>query len=169
MKKDGSVTASRGRSNLIFLLSTAYCLLSTVFLGCATTSYNGRSGDSTQIPSLEPAALLKFSDIPIPSSLAFVSQDSYVFQGDNFRAGLLKYAGKGTGDQVVVFFKEQMPLYNWHLINIVEYGRRMLSFEKDQETCVITIDDKGNKSDIALSIAPKSQGVSLRKIEKPVK
>jgi hypothetical protein len=40
----------------------------------------------------------------------------------------------------------------------------MLSFEKEDETCIITIDEKGNNAGITVSVAPKSQ-FSARKAE----
>lgn len=149
------------KSNLISL-----SLCSLVLSACVTIP--PKSSDPTQTPMLEPAALLKFSDIPVPANFALSPEESYSFQSAGFRAGLLKYKGKASGEQAVVFFKEQMPLYNWHLINIVEHDRRMLSFEKDQETCIITIDEKGQKALITVSIAPKPQA-AYRKTDKPVK
>lgn len=104
----------------------------------------------------------------MPSSFVLLIEDSYTFQGAGFRAGLLKYRGKASGEQVVAFFKEQMPLYNWYLINIVEHGRRMLSFDKEQEACIITIDEKGKNSEVTVSIAPKSHP-PYRKSDKPIK
>lgn len=142
------------------------CLL--LLLGCST-SYSHKA-DPAQMTPIEPAALLKFQDIPIPSGFVFIPANSYAFQSIGFRAGLLTYKGKATGEQTLVFFKEQMPLYNWHLVNIVEHSLRMLSFEKEQETCIITIVDKGSRSEITLSVAPKSQGSSpSRRAEKPIK
>lgn len=157
------------KQNKLFFIFI-YLLSSIVYLsllsGCTTTST--RKSDPTQIPALEPAALLKFLDIPTPSAFRFVPEESYAFQSTDFRAGLLRYQGKASGDQTVIFFKEQMPMYNWHLNNIVEHGRRMLSFEKEQEACIITIDEKAGKSDITISIAPKSQA-PLRKGDRPIK
>ena len=149
------------------LLVTIYCLF--LLTGCATTA--AKSSDPTQVPALEPAALLKFSDLPVPAVFKFVPEESYAFQTAGFRAGLLKYNGKATGEQTVVFFKEQMPLYNWQLLNIVEHGRRMISFEKENETCIITIDEKANKAGITVSVAPKSQFSPRKPTEggKPIK
>jgi len=112
--------------------------------------------------------MLKMQDVPVPAGFVFVPEESYAFQSTNFRAGLLRYKGKGGGDQVIVFFKEQMPMYGWNLVNIVEYERRLLSFEKDQETCIIIVEGKDNRSVITVSIAPKSQA-SPRKTDKPIK
>ncbi len=140
------------------------CILFYIFcfplLGGCTTTSSQKTSTSTQAVSLEPAAMLKFADIPIPSGFRFMNTESYAFQSANFRAGLLRYIGKASGEQSVIFFKEQMPLYNWRMVNIIEYGRRMLSFEKEQESCIISIEDKGGKSEITISIAPKSQTVA---------
>lgn len=155
------------KRKLFYPLFFLFFVLCPLFLSACATS-QGRSSDPTQVPALEPAAMLKLADIPVPAGFVFVPEESYAFQSANFRAGLLKYRGKALGDQVVVFFKEQMPMYNWNLVNIVEYGRRMLSFEKEQETCIITIDGKDNRYDIAVSIAPKSQAAT-RKTDKPIK
>lgn len=152
----------------IYIYLFVICLISFNFLGCTTTSSSIKS-DPTQIPTLEPAALLKFPDIPIPSTFKFIPEESYAFESSGFRAGLLKYHGKSAGDQVVSFFKEQMPMYNWHVVNIVEYGRRQLNFEKDQETCLVIVEVKGKKTDILISVAPKSQVAAPRKSDRPIK
>ena len=151
-----------------------FCFLFSIFCslflsGCATSSPMSKS-DPTQVPALEPAAMLKLNDIPVPANFVFVPEDSYAFQSSNFRAGLLRYRGKALGDQTVTFFKEQMAMYNWHLVNIVEYGRRMLTFEKEEESCVITIDGKDNRLELAISVGPKSQApAASRRNEKTIK
>ena len=146
-----------------FVMS-AVCLM--LLSACVSTP--SRGSDPTQVSSLEPAAMLKMQDVPVPAGFVFVPEESYAFQSTNFRAGLLRYKGKGGGDQVIVFFKEQMPMYGWNLVNIVEYERRLLSFEKDQEACIITVEGKDNRLVITVSIAPKSQA-SPRKTDKPIK
>lgn len=148
--------------------SSLLCVLILVSSLSGCVSAPSRRSDPTQVPSLEPAAMLKMQDVPVPAGFVFAPEESYAFQSTNFRAGLLRYKGKGAGDQVIVFFKEQMPMYGWNLVNIVEYERRLLSFEKDQETCIITVEGKDNRSVITVSIAPKSQA-SPRKTDKPIK
>ena len=151
---------------LAAFLASLNCLL--VLSGCISAS-SAKSQDPAQIQSLEPAALLKFPDLPVPSSFRIIPEESYAFQSTNFRACLLKYRGNAKGEQTVNFFKEQMPMYNWHLVNIVEYGSRQLNLEKEQETCIITINEKGNKSIVVISVAPKSQIAPSRKTDKPIK
>jgi len=106
--------------------------------------------------ALEVATLLKFDDVPVPAGFKFLPTDSFAFQNDIFRVALLRYTGKGSAEQVVKFYKDQMPLYRWECINKVEYGIRTLNFQRSDETCTIIIDTKGSKSNISISVAPKA-------------
>ncbi len=145
---------------LIFL-SVICFLLTAALTGCSTTS-NSR---------IEPQAILKFTDVPIPVGLKTLSSASYSFESSGVRVGVLKYQGKANIDQIINFYKEQMPMYNWNLINIIEYGQRLLNFERENETCIIAIQQAGFWDEDALvtiSLGPKSQ-ISTKKAKIPVK
>ena len=137
-----------------------------VFTGCAGMSKKEKDLGTAQL--LEPQAALKFSDVPVPIGFKALPQESYSFENSGMRVGLLKYQGKANPDQVVNFYKEQMSMYNWNLVNIIEYGQRLLNFERDNESCIVTLLPKGNNVTITISLGPKSQTVS-KKAEKPVK
>ena len=147
-------------AKLVFL-STICCLLTIALTGCSTTS-NSR---------IEPQAVLKFTDVPIPVGLKPLSAAPYSFESSGVRVGVLKYQGKANIDQVINFYKEQMPMYNWNLVNIVEYGQRLMNFERENETCIITLQPAGFWNEDALvtiSLGPKSQS-SVKKAKTPVK
>lgn len=147
-------------TKLVFLSTICY-LLTTVLTGCSTTSGS----------RMEPQAILKFADLPIPTGLKSLPQVSYSFQNAGVRVAVLKYQGKANIDQVINFYKEQMPMYNWNLINIIEYGQRLLNFERENETCIITIQAAGFWNEDALvtiSLGPKSQSLT-KKSKSPVK
>jgi len=148
-----------------FLLPSIFYLLTTVLIGCSTLSDNK---GATNPSLLEPQAILKFSDIPIPAGLKRLPDQSYSFESSGVRVGVLKYRGKNNPDQIVNFYKEQMPMYNWNLVNIVEYGQRLLNFERDNETCIITMEPKWNSIILTVSLGPKSQSVP-KKAKSPVK
>jgi hypothetical protein len=144
-----------------FFLTLTCCLLTTALLGCATIS-------DTQ---LEPQKIIKFSDLPIPAGLKSLPQISYSFENAGIRVAVLKYQGKANVDQVINFYKEQMPMYNWNLINIIEYGQRLLNFERENETCIITVQVAGFWNEDALvtiSLGPKSQSLA-KKARTPIK
>lgn len=146
-------------------LITICCLLTTLLVGCNTTS----NRDSSVPESLSAQAILKFSDIPVPVGLKNLPEQSYSFESSGVRVGVLKYQGKNKADQIVNFYKEQMPMYNWNLVNVVEYGQRLMNFERENETCIITLQPKdwGNTT-LIISLGPKSQNAAKR-AKSPVK
>lgn len=131
------------------------CLCVFIFLGCASTSKDTQAGPAM----LESQALLKFSDVPVPVGFKAVPQGSYSFESSGVRVGVMKYQGKAAPEQVVNFYKEQMPMYNWFLLNAIEYGDRILNFDRENETCIINLSPKGNSLFITISLGPKSQAL----------
>jgi hypothetical protein len=143
-------------------LFTACFLITSGLTGCKTISADSR---------LEPQTLLKFSDLPIPVGLKPLPQVSYAFENAGSRVAVLKYQGRANIDQLISFFKEQMPMYNWSLVNIIEYGQRLLNFEKEDETCIITIQVAGfwnEEAMVTISLGPKSKGLT-KKSREPIK
>ena len=84
------------------------------------------------------------------------------------RVGLLKYKGKAQAQQVVNFYREQMPMYNWSLLNVIEYGQCILNFDREQESCIINMLVKGKSITLTISVGPKSQ-FPKKSSNKPVK
>ncbi|MDI6758507.1 MAG: hypothetical protein QMD94_02380 [Candidatus Omnitrophota bacterium] len=146
----------------ILLMFLYFCVFA--LFGCATTSSKDTSKQSAL---LEPQSILKFSDIPIPAGFKPLNEKSYSFETSGVRVGVLKYQGKANPDQVVNFYKEQMPIYNWILLNIIEYGNRLLNFDRENETCIIDLATKGNNITLTISLGPKP--LSLKKTSKPLK
>lgn len=134
-------------------------------LGCASSS--GRK-DANSLAMLEPQAVLKFSDVPVPSTFKLLPKDSYTFENSGVRVAVLKYCGKVNPDLLVNFYREQMPMYNWNLLNVIEYGDRLMNFERDNETCIIEMAIKGENVTMTISLGPKSS-VSPKKSKTPVK
>jgi len=147
-----------------YILTITLCLFMVVLCGCAGIT----NKDEGQQAMLEPQAVLKFNDIPVPAGFKADLKDSYSFESNGLRVGLLKYTGSASPDQVVNFYKEQMLMYNWNLLNIVEYGQRLLNFDRETETCVITLMPRGSGSEITIALGPKSQQMP-KKSSKPFK
>jgi len=132
-------------------------ILGLIFIatGCATTS-NSNSSSSMQAGSISVASILKFEDVPVPSGFKLVDNESFTFQNDNMRVGLLKYTGRPDANVVVNFYKEQMPMYNWDMLNVIEYGQKIMNFQRADQTCIITIQPLSTRTLIAIAVAPKS-------------
>jgi hypothetical protein len=144
-------------------------VIACVLLMSAVTGCVSMQGGSDQ--ALGIANTLRFSDIPVPAGFNLIPQQSYSFENAGIRVALLKYKGRGTLDQVLNFYKEQMPLSKWSLLNISEFGQRMLNFERESETCIITMQSQfGGSTLISLSVGPKSSGMRNKKLpDEPLK
>jgi len=125
-------------------------------VGCATIGSGSSSSSSGVQSSNGLAKILKFDDVPIPVGFRLIDNESFTFQNDQMRVGLLKYAGMPDADRVVSFYKEQMPLYNWDLINVIEYGQRVMNFERSDQTCIVTIQPASTRTVISIAVAPKA-------------
>lgn len=131
--------------------------------GCATPDYKGSPAASDIEKNLAVASTLRFDDVPVPSGFIPISDGSFIFQSESLRAGVLKYSGKSSPEAVMLFYKEQMPLYNWQLINLIEYGKKQLNYEKTAQSCIITIEGTKSKSTLIISVGPKSERTKVIK------
>ena len=129
--------------------------IGVLWLGTGCVSTTSSSQQVTAMPSLQTATLLKFPDVPVPVGFQLVDNESFAFQNTMMRVGLLKYTGRPTIDRVVQFYREQMPLHQWVLLNLLEYEARILNFDKADETCIITIGKRGDRTQVTIAVAPK--------------
>jgi hypothetical protein len=129
-------------------------LFSVVFIvflisGCA--GFNKKKDEKTDntvarsVDAEDPYAAekLKFDDIPIPEKFVINLKESFVFRNDYTRVGIVKYEGPGDINTITAFFKKQMPLFNWELINSIEYRKSIISFLKQSQSCVIIVEQLG--------------------------
>ena len=147
------------------LIASIFFVSFLLISGCAGLEKK----DAASPALLEPQATVKFTDVPVPSGFKFLPKSSYSFEAQGVRVGMLRYQGKANPDQIVAFYKDQMAMYNWILLNIIEYGQRQLNFERDTETCVIILEPKGvGNILISIALGPKGQ-IMPKKATKPVK
>ncbi len=146
----------------------SFMLLSFVLSisGCASTL--SKENITKNDALLEPSALVKFIDIPVPAGFKIIPLDSYSFETAGVRVGVLRYQGKAKPEQAVNFYKEQMPMHNWNLLNVIQYGEMLLNFDRETETCIIQLIPRGNNMTISISLGPKSQ-ISPKKAKEPIK
>lgn len=104
---------------------------------------------------LSPSYAAKIADIPVPRDFKLLPKESYSFESGAIRVAVLKYRGRATLDMAVRFYKEQMPLADWTLLNIIEYENCLLNFERDDETCIIDISPRMSGVQVTISLGPK--------------
>jgi len=148
------------KQSLIIVL----CVLLLSTTGCASLS---RKDVGTQSNLLEPSMSARFTDIPAPARFKFIPKESYAFESSGVRVGVLKYRGRATADQVLNFYKEQMPMNSWMLLNIIEYNQRIMNFEKNNESCIVTLLPSGSSVTVTVYIGPISQ--YPKKASRPLK
>ena len=138
----------RKESAIIFIL------LVMLISGCATGGSRGNTSGETA-RSLDVSMALKFEDVPVPSGFKVIPKDTFVFSNEVLRVGILKYTGRANADQVVMFYQDQMPLYNWRLLNVLEYERRIMNFDRDDQTCIIVVEPTKMSTHVTITVAPK--------------
>ena len=142
------------------LLLSSFLIVLFVSSGCASTGSSGRTDGSAR--ELGVASALKFEDVPVPAGFRIVTDQSFSFQNELTRVGILRYAGRANAQRVIQFYKDQMPLYNWQFVNMIEYDRSLLNFEKTDQTCTITVEAGVTKTILAIAVAPRGNPVSAR-------
>jgi hypothetical protein len=138
------------------------CVVSSI-TGCAgvPTRRVNESGDVVRVEKpLAVSSTLRFEDAPVPAGFNIIRDQSFVYQDSSIRLGLLRYAGRAKASQVISFFRAQMPLYNWNIINMVEFGTLTMNFTKADENCVIVIEPLTTKTLVDIIISPRSGSVS---------
>jgi len=108
-------------------------------LGCGEK----RETAATAAPSVNP----RLPDVPVPAGFTFRADDSNARIVGQFRFVRHVYEGGTNVRQVADFYRRSMPTLGWKMVeeNLVS-GRQRLLFEKENDTCHISVwDDWGTK------------------------
>ena len=153
MKMHGGV-ASKGRL-LILMLS----ILLLVGAGCAAWKKSQDTSEETGEKKSEvkgPAPVYyDFVDILIPAELSLVKKSSFVYSTPSFTAGVLVFEGYVQGESLVNFFTTNMPKDGWTLKSSFRYRRVILSFEKNERSCLVTVAEFPLKTRVEIWVAPQ--------------
>jgi len=133
--------------------------------GCGTMSMplrrDAESGEPVRIErQLGVSTNLRFDDVPTPDGFNIIRDQSFIFQDASTRVGLLRYSGRATVTQIVAFYKTQMALYNWDLMNMLEHANITMNFTKGDENCIVTLEPLATKTLLNIVLAPKKGTLS---------
>lgn len=130
--------------------------------GCAASSWRLLPvAPTTPVPAVAP--IVQFADVPVPPTFAFIKEESFRFEHEALRVGLLKYLGRESMEEVALFYRERMPQGGWFVVNELAHDRHILSFEKPDATCTVTIENQGVDTRLSVAIAPRHQEESKDK------
>lgn len=105
-------------------------------MGCA----GPRTGGDSQ--TLRASATPYEVDIPLPTGFRLVDQSSEDWSGGRLRYLRHRYVGRADKYAVRRFYRDQMPLARWTPRGNGNVGGRVVMwFEREAESCTITIED----------------------------
>ncbi len=140
---------------LVLMLS----ILLLVGAGCAAMKKSQDTSEETGEKKSEvkgPAPVYyDFVDVLIPAELSLVKKSSFVYSTPSFSAGVLVFEGYVQGDSLVNFFTTNMPKDGWTLKSSFRYRRVILSFEKDERSCLVTVAEFPLKTRVEIWVAPQ--------------
>ena len=83
---------------------------------------------------------LQFDDLPVPQGLEHDPERSFAYRHGNTRSALMRYSGNVSADDVVDFYRRELPRYQWELGMVLgEREERKIQFEKGSEVCEISV------------------------------
>ena len=94
------------------------------------------------------------ADVPVPTGFAFKSYGSYIFDG-NYRVARLLYRGTPHVEEVIHYFKEQMPQSRWMFVRDSGVDGRVLTFHNDSEELELTLDRQSGMTALQIDIKPR--------------
>ncbi len=80
------------------------------------------------------------NNIPVYPTLSYDTQDSFVYESVSVNAAVIVLKGKGKLNDVVSFYKENMPKYGWQLLSMFVYDNKAtMLFDSMESSCAIEI------------------------------
>ncbi|WP_027370585.1 hypothetical protein [Desulfovermiculus halophilus] len=122
---------------------TAIVLACLGAFGCSALSSSQSSPQGATLSgnaTLEtPAPAYEFTDVRIPGEMKLQSDDSFIMQTPQVKAGALVYTGWVDPTSLSSFYLREMPEAGWSPLSYFKYGHHLMVFEKPEKVCVIRI------------------------------
>jgi hypothetical protein len=146
-----------GKLGWVWALAAGACLVA----GCPGPNAgapNG-SGNGALVDSTELAAQARppIPDVPMPVDFRYVEDRSYSWAAPGARTIVHVYHGPKDKFAVARFFRKQMPLAGWGLVNESDgWSVKTMDFTKANEICRITLQDGGLfvKTEVRVQVGP---------------
>ena len=148
-------------------LALFLCVMVGVTAGCANLRGTpaAEPGEASAAPAMgiPLAPDFRIADIPLPAGFEFDRKDSFVFQNSAIDVGAIQYHGKEKIGDVAQFYLDEMPRYNWTLINITEYSTVNMYFDKPAKSCQVTLVPRTPRGTvIQITFFPKEETMMQR-------
>ena len=155
------------KSTLCTLARITVLMIIPVFMitGCMHTN-PGATGDESheqaateKTPEFEPYYPADFRDLLIPGELLWNREKSVTISTDSFNGGILSFNGRVEVTSLMEFFINSMKNDGWTTVGSIKSKNVLLSFTKENNTCMIRIMDGGpiGKTDVTVYITKTVQ------------
>jgi len=132
-----------------------YLALAVVFLtlGCARTQTK-----QTAPPKEKPPPLaLQFANIPIPDGFSLDREKTFIYESGSgsVKVGRLYFSVWNKVEDVVEYFRNEMPPKGWTSIRIIEHQVTVMLYETETELCTVIVEPSIGKTKIEIQVGPK--------------
>lgn len=142
-----------------------------VFLASCASTFIGSNADSGQAAPdqqaglsdnnqpVPPPVIPEFGDIPVPRELTRQTDQSFIYEAPGTVIGVLVYTGRRIDpDSINGFFREQMPMHGWRLLNAYKDENIDLFYLKDNRSCQISIKSGVINTKVIIKVGPTTAG-----------
>ena len=118
------------------------------------------SSSAEQTSERVPARYYDFGDVLVPEELKVDKRSSFIYQTDDFSAGVLVLKGQIESSSLIAFFEKNMAKDNWKIISTFKSERTLLLFQKANRWCVMSITDETFNTYVEIWVAPTPEDIN---------
>jgi hypothetical protein len=96
----------------------------------------------------------QFNDILVPAEMKLQSDESFIMQTPQVKAGALVYTGWVDPSSLSSFYMNNMPGAGWTPLSYFQYGHYLLVFSKADKVCVIRINKGRLTTRVEIWVSP---------------
>jgi len=145
----------------IFFIMALFLL----FAGCQSFPRIGEEEESVpETPVL--GQYLDFEDVQIPRGLKLDRNQSYVYQTESLKTGVLSFDSTRSAVEILAAFEENMPRDNWVLVSSFKFHKNILLYNKAGKNCLIIVEAKPNRAwaKVEIWLSPVQAGADGKSI-----
>ena len=151
----GRIRRVRKFSSNWFFQFSLFVFLATVLAVSGCTPLKSPVSDASLAPQY------RFEDVPVHPKLKISPNESFIFETQSIKAGILVYYGSESINEIVEFFKNEMPKHAWRLVNSIEAkGIVSMNFEKEGWSTLMRVHRSALKTAVEITIGPRDDGSS---------
>lgn len=143
-----------------YVLFLTFMFVFTLY-GCTTMQSPGPTTPEAGSEAMTTSPLTSdFDDIPIPPEFKKDLENSFIYETPWIKTAIIYYdsfPGYIDHSSLILYFKNNMVAQGWKLIDLYNYKEALLSFEKGNRRCHITIFDKFLQTKVVIKVGQTTQ------------